>query len=69
MAGCSKKHAKHTSALCGQNVEFVDAKPGDSTRRNHAALVLLTPLLVTAVFFRDLVTVVDAKFLPCEAMT
>jgi len=28
MAVCSDIHTKHTNTLCGQNVEFVNVKPG-----------------------------------------
>ena len=28
MAVCSEIHTKHINTLCGQNVEFVDVKPG-----------------------------------------
>ena len=30
-------HTKHTNTLCGQNVEFVNVKPG-GTYSNHSAL-------------------------------
>jgi hypothetical protein len=28
MAVCSEIHTKHINALCGQNVEFINVKPG-----------------------------------------
>jgi hypothetical protein len=28
IAGCSEIHTEHTNILCGQNVGFVDVKPG-----------------------------------------
>jgi len=28
MAVCSEIHTKHINKLCGQNVEFVNVKPG-----------------------------------------
>jgi hypothetical protein len=28
IAVCSEIHTKHTNTLCGQNVEFVNVKPG-----------------------------------------
>ena len=28
IAACSQIHTKHINTLCGQNVEFVDVKPG-----------------------------------------
>ena len=37
IAVCSQIHTKHISTLCGQNVEFVDIKPG-GTYSNHWAL-------------------------------
>jgi hypothetical protein len=37
IAVCSEIHTKHTNTLCGQNVEFVNFKPG-STYSNHWAL-------------------------------
>jgi len=37
MAVTSEILAKHISALCGQNAEFVDVKPG-GTYSNHLAL-------------------------------
>jgi len=30
IALCSQIHTKHINTLCGQNVEFVDVKPGDA---------------------------------------
>jgi hypothetical protein len=37
IAVCSEIHTKHTKTLCGQNVEFVDVKPG-GIYSNHWAL-------------------------------
>ena len=37
IAVCSQVHTKHINALCGQNVEFVNAKP-DGTNSNHWTL-------------------------------
>jgi hypothetical protein len=34
---CSEIHTKHINTLCGQNVEFVNVKPG-GTYSNHWAL-------------------------------
>jgi hypothetical protein len=34
IAVCSEIHTKHISTLCGQNVEFVNVKPG-GTYSNH----------------------------------
>jgi hypothetical protein len=36
IAVCSEIHTKHTNTLCGQNVEFVNVKPG-GTYSNHWA--------------------------------
>jgi hypothetical protein len=36
-AVCSEIHTKHINTLCGQNVEFVNVKPG-GTYSNHWAL-------------------------------
>jgi hypothetical protein len=33
---CSEIHTKHINTLCGQNVEFVNVKPG-GTYSNHWA--------------------------------
>jgi hypothetical protein len=30
IAVCSEIHTKHINTLCGQNVEFVNVKPGDA---------------------------------------
>jgi hypothetical protein len=37
IAVCSDIHIKHINTLCGQNVEFVNVKPG-GTYSNHWAL-------------------------------
>jgi hypothetical protein len=37
IAVCSEIHTKHINTLCGQNVEFVNVKPG-ITYSNHWAL-------------------------------
>jgi hypothetical protein len=37
IAVCSEIHTKHINALCGQNVEFVNVKPG-GTYSDHWAL-------------------------------
>jgi len=37
IAVCSEIHTKQINTLCGQNVEFVDVKPG-GTYSNHCAL-------------------------------
>jgi len=37
IAVCSQIHTKHINALCGQNVELVNVKPGGKLR-NHLAL-------------------------------
>jgi len=37
MAVCSEIHTKHINTLCGQNVEFVNVKPG-GTYRDHWTL-------------------------------
>jgi hypothetical protein len=37
IAVCSDIHRERISKLCGQNVEFVEVKPG-GTERNHRAL-------------------------------
>jgi hypothetical protein len=34
IAVCSEIHTKHIDTLCGQNVEFVNVKPG-GTYSNH----------------------------------
>jgi hypothetical protein len=36
-AVCSEIHTKHINTLCGQNVEFVNVKPG-GTYSNHRAV-------------------------------
>jgi hypothetical protein len=33
-AVCSEIHTKHINTLCGQNVEFVNVKPGGTERRS-----------------------------------
>jgi hypothetical protein len=38
-AVCSEIHTKHINTLCGQNVEFVNVKPG-GTYSDHWALKL-----------------------------
>ena len=37
IAVCSQTHTKHINTLCGQNVEFMNVKPG-GTYSNHWAL-------------------------------
>jgi hypothetical protein len=37
IAVCSEIHTKHINTQCGQNVEFVNVKPG-GTYSNHWAL-------------------------------
>ena len=37
MAVCSQIHTKHINTLCGQNVEFVNVKPGGKYS-DHLAL-------------------------------
>jgi hypothetical protein len=37
IAVCSEIHTKHINTLCGQNVKFVNVKPG-GTYSNHWAL-------------------------------
>ena len=37
MAVCSEIHTKHINTVCGQNVEFVNVKPG-GTFSDHRAL-------------------------------
>jgi hypothetical protein len=37
IAVCSEIHTKHINTLCGQNVEFVNVKPG-GTYSDHWAL-------------------------------
>jgi len=37
IAVCSQIHTKHINTLCGQNVEFVNVKPG-GTYNDHSAL-------------------------------
>jgi hypothetical protein len=37
IALCSEIHTKHINTLCGQNVEFVNVKPG-GTYSNHWAI-------------------------------
>jgi hypothetical protein len=37
IAVCSEIHVKHINTLCGQNVKFVNVKPG-GTYSNHWAL-------------------------------
>ena len=32
IAVCSKIHTKHINALCGQNVELLNTKPGDTLK-------------------------------------
>ena len=41
IAVCSEIHTKRINILCGQNVEFVNVKPG-CKKSNHWALKLLT---------------------------
>ena len=41
IAVCSQIHTKHINTLCGQNVEFVNVKPG-GTSSDHWALKDLT---------------------------
>ena len=37
IAVCSQIHTKHINSLCGQNVEFVNVKPG-GVYSDHCAL-------------------------------
>ena len=37
IAVCFEIHTKHINKLCGQNVEFLNVKPGD-TYSNHTGL-------------------------------
>jgi hypothetical protein len=37
IAVCSQIHTKHINTLCGQNVEFLNVKPG-GTKNDHCAL-------------------------------
>jgi hypothetical protein len=37
IAVCSEINTKHINTLCGQNVEFLNAKPG-GTNSNHWAI-------------------------------
>jgi len=37
IAVCSKIHTKHINKLCGQNIEFLNVKPG-GTYSDHWAL-------------------------------
>jgi len=37
IAVCSQMHTKHINTLCGQNVELLNVKPGD-TYGGHLAL-------------------------------
>jgi hypothetical protein len=41
IAVCSQIHTKHINTLCGQTVEFVNAKPG-GTYSDHWAVRLIT---------------------------
>jgi hypothetical protein len=36
IAVCSEIHTKHIKTLCGQNVEFVNAKPGGTESKRWA---------------------------------
>jgi hypothetical protein len=38
IAVCSESHSKHTNTLCGQNVEFVNVKPGGACSK-YGALI------------------------------
>jgi len=38
IAVCSEIHTKHTNTLCGQNVEFVNVKPG-GTYSDYRAII------------------------------
>jgi hypothetical protein len=38
IAVCSEIHTKHINTLCGQNVEFVNVKPG-GTYSNRGSLI------------------------------
>jgi hypothetical protein len=44
IAVCSQIHAKHINTLCGQNVEFVNVKPGGAYS-NHWALNRWVPII------------------------
>jgi hypothetical protein len=46
---CSEIHTKHINTQCGQNVEFVNVKPG-GTYSNHRALKINVKLTVTQLF-------------------
>jgi hypothetical protein len=65
IAVCSEIHTKHINTLCGQNVQFVNVKPG-GTYSDHWALKgytkrcgtkqakcvpISTPLLHTTIYF------------------
>ena len=41
IAVCSQIHTKHTNTVCGQKVEFVNVKPGD-TYSDHCAVHIVT---------------------------
>jgi len=41
IAVCSQIHTKHINTLCGQNVEFLNVKPG-GTYSDHCAVHIVT---------------------------
>jgi len=38
IADCSETHTNHTNALCGQNVEILDVKPGGTYNYHYKGL-------------------------------
>jgi hypothetical protein len=49
MAVCSEIHTKHINTLCGQNVEFLNVKPG-GTYSDHCAVHIVTTGLLMVQF-------------------
>jgi hypothetical protein len=54
MAVCSEIHTKHINTLCGQKVEFVNAKPA-GTYSNRRALEVRGTAVSHALTFRNFV--------------
>jgi hypothetical protein len=58
IAVCSETHTKHINTLCGQNVEFVNVKPG-GTYSDHWALEGQISVIKTSqlMLYREIIAV------------
>ena len=51
IAVCSQIHTKHISTLCGQNVEFVEVKPGEVLGDKNTMYIRVTLHLIVLWLF------------------